>query len=412
MGRYILRRLGSGLLTLFLFVTLLFFIVNAVLPGDFVTSLGPLPASTAEGLREQLGLDRPLVLQYFDWLRALVTFDLGESYGSQLAFSGSQQDVWTTILAASASTLVVLSTGIAIAFVLGGWLGRTAGYKGRSWFSGSVTFIAIIFLTAFPPALAFTMERAVNASIGWFDLGTFGTLEDSIWINSELSTSDVLWRMLAVLIITALVLWLAEALAWRLAKRRIPRLLFLVAMVAVPLVVWWQLGLAGRVLDLAGTMTLLVTGVVLLTFGEVLLVTRAAMDDVMLEDYVMVARAKGLPERRVKNKHAARTALLPVLSRFTVLIPYFLTGLVILEVVFAGSHQAVGLPITGVLQRVSAPVGLGTVLFEAVTDQDTPLIVGSFLVVGALTLLLRIALDVAHAALDPRIRFEGGNDVG
>lgn len=410
MGRYMLRRLGSGLLTLFLFVTLLFFLVNAILPGDYVTSLGPIPADAAEALREQLGLDRPLILQYFDWLRSIATFDLGQSYESQLSFSSGGQDVWGTIVDASASTLVVLCTGIALAFVLGGWLGRTAGYRGRSFFSGSVTFAAVIFLTAFPPALAFAMEQAVNASVGWADLGTFGTLEDTIWLNSELSTVQVMWRMLGVLVLTALALWALEALVWRLAKRRIPRVIFLVAMIVLPLLTWWQLGLAGRVIDLAGTMALLITGVVLLTFGEVLLVTRAAMDDVMLEDYVMVARAKGLPERQVRDKHAARTALLPVLSRLTVLVPYFLTGLVILEVVFAGSNEGAGLPITGVLQRVTAPVGLGTVLFEAVTDQDTPLIVGSFLVVGVLTLLLRIALDVAHAALDPRIRFGGGSD--
>ena len=96
-------------------------------------------------------------------------------------------------------------------------------------------------------------------------------------------------------------------------------------------IVWWQMGLSRHVLDITGTLTLLLVGVVLLTFGDVMLVTRAAMDDSMLEDYVMVARAKGLPEKEVRDRHAARTALLPVLSRFAVSVPYFLTGLIILE---------------------------------------------------------------------------------
>jgi peptide/nickel transport system permease protein len=135
------------------------------------------------------------------------------------------------------------------------------------------------------------------------------------------------------------------------------------------------------------------------------------MDDVMLEDYVMVARAKGLSERQVRDRHAARAALLPVLSRFTVAIPYFLTGLVILEVVFGGSQEVGGLAITGTLMRFSAPAGLGTLLFDALADQDTILLVGALLVVGVLTLLLRIVLDVAHAALDPRIRFGVSSDV-
>jgi peptide/nickel transport system permease protein len=134
------------------------------------------------------------------------------------------------------------------------------------------------------------------------------------------------------------------------------------------------------------------------------------MDDVMMEDYVMVARAKGLPERQVRDRHAARAALLPVLSRFTVAIPYFLTGLVILEVVFGQSQQSGALPITPTLMRFSAPAGLGTVLFDALSSQDTPLLLGALLVVGVLTLSIRIVLDVIHAALDPRIRFGAAND--
>jgi peptide/nickel transport system permease protein len=165
------------------------------------------------------------------------------------------------------------------------------------------------------------------------------------------------------------------------------------------------MGISEPVWDVAASLSLLLTGVVILTFGDVLLVTCAAMDDVMLEDYVMVARAKGLPEKAVRDKHAARTAILPVLSRFTVSIPYFLTGLVILEAVFSGT----GVAGIGALQRVQGPQGLGSLLFEAVADQDTPMIIGSLLVVGVLTLLLRIALDIVHAYLDPRIRFGNAN---
>ena len=88
-------------------------------------------------------------------------------------------------------------------------------------------------------------------------------------------------------------------------------------------------------------------------------------------------------------------------------IPYFLTGLVILEVVFGQSHQSSGLPISPTLMRFSAPAGLGTVLFGGLTSQDTPLLLGSLLIVGVFTLLIRIVLGVVHAAIDPRIRFSG-----
>jgi peptide/nickel transport system permease protein len=183
---------------------------------------------------------------------------------------------------------------------------------------------------------------------------------------------------------------------------------FLVMMMGLSLLVWRWMGLTERVFDLAATMTLLLAGVVLLTFGDVLLVTRAAMDDVLLEDYVMVARAKGMPERQVRDRHAARAALLPVLSRFTVSIPYFMTGLVILEAVFGGVGASSGF--VSITQQFFGRPGMGVVIFDAVRTQDTPMIVGSMLVVGVLTLLLRVALDFAHAALDPRIRLHRGGD--
>lgn len=397
MARYVFNRLLSGLLTLFLFVTLLFFLANLVIPGDFVTSLGPMSADAAAALRAELGLDRPLFQQYLDWVTSLLSLDMGESFG--------QGPVWEAVRFALAPTLVVLVIGLMVAFVLGGWLGRTAGYRESSYFTGSMTFIAIVCLTLFPPALAIAMEQAILRNSGWSALGRVAEIDSAAWLTSQLSPNQVLWRIFFVFLASALVLWLIESLVWRFGRRRIPRGVFLIAMLGLPLLIWSQMGITGLVLDIAGSMSLLILAVVILTFGEVLLVTKASMDDVMLEDYVMVARAKGLPEHQVRDRHAARTAVLPVLSRFTVAIPYFLTGLVILEVAFGG---AANLPIADITMRFHPPVGLGSLLFESLSNQDNPLLIGAFVVVGVLTLFVRIVLDVVHAALDPRIRFSGG----
>ncbi|MFZ0013691.1 MAG: ABC transporter permease [Acidimicrobiia bacterium] len=402
MGGYILNRVLSGILTLFLFVTLLFFLASAVIPGDFVTSLGIMPADAAAALRAELGLDQPLFAQYLTWLKSIFTLSLGDSFG--------RGPVWEAVRDAMAPTLVVLGIGLLVAFILGGWLGRTAGYREGSVFSGSATIVAIVCLTIFPPALAVAMEQGVQRYAGWFGLGTIAELDETAWVGGEMTVAGVLWRTFLVFAVTALILWLIETLVWRWGRRRVPRWAFLVSMVGIPLLIWSRMGIADLVFDLAGAMSLLVVAVVFLTFGEILLVTKAAMDDVMMEDYVMVARAKGLPERQVRDRHAARAALLPVLSRFTVAIPYFLTGLVILEVVFGQSQQSGGLPITPTLMRFSAPAGLGTLLFDALSSQDTPLLLGALLVVGVLTLSIRIVLDVIHAALDPRIRFGHANE--
>ena len=401
MTRYVLGRLGSGLLTLFLFVTLLFFLVNVVVPGDFVTSFGPLSAEQAEAARGELGLDRPLPVQYLDWLTSLATLDLGTSFAGP--------PVWDTIKETMPVTLLVLVVGLGTAFVLGGWLGRIAGHRGTSLLSGSLVFVAIALLTAFPPTLAIALEQGATRLLGFRRAGHFGSLEyGDLWLfaggdpDRFLSPTDVIWRMLVVFAVTAAALWLVELLIARVLRRRLPVWLFVIAMIGIPLVSWAPMGLTPYAFDILAASALLILGILVLTFGDVLLITRAAMDDVMLEDYVMVARAKGLPERRVRDRHAARVALLPVLSRFTVSVPYFLTGLVILEAVFAGAGIAGTVPF---LQRFDGPRGLGAVLFDAVRLQDTPMVVGGLVVVGVLTLILRIVLDVAHAALDPRIGF-------
>jgi peptide/nickel transport system permease protein len=85
-----------------------------------------------------------------------------------------------------------------------------------------------------------------------------------------------------------------------------------------------------------------------------------------------------------------------------------MTGLVILEAAFGGVGADSG--IVSVTQQFFGPPGMGVVIFDAVRTQDTPMIVGSLLVVGVLTVLVRTSLDVAHAALDPRIRLHGEDD--
>ncbi len=397
MTSYVLRRLGSGVVTLLLFATALFFLANLVLPGDFVTSLGPLTGEAAAARRTELGLDRPLVVQYFDWIGGVVRGDLGDS------FEGGS--VFGNLVDSMASTMLVLTIGLGIAILVGFTLGRYSGFKGRSFSTSLLTVAAILCLTVFPPALGVFMEKGVISAVRWKGLGELAHLSEAVWAGTNLSLNQVIWRMIVVAIATAVLLWLANRVLWRLAAKRMPAWLVFVLMAVIPIATWTVLGLRGRVFDTLGVFSLLLIAVVILTYGEVLLVARAAMDDVMMEDYVAVARAKGLPDPVVRDRHAARTALLPVLSRLTVAIPYFLTGLVILEIIFAGTQRSGGVAVTGVVRRFVSPPGLGTELFDALSTQDSPMLLGGLLAVGVLTLLVRIVLDVLQALLDPRVGF-------
>jgi peptide/nickel transport system permease protein len=124
-----------------------------------------------------------------------------------------------------------------------------------------------------------------------------------------------------------------------------------------------------------------------LSFGETMLIMRTSMADTLEEEYITVARAKGLPERIVRNKHAVRNAILPVVSRLVITLPYLMTGVVIIEDVF-------GWP------------GVGSALFDSLHQQDMPIAMAIMLFVGLFSLISRLLLDVLLAYFDPRIRYQ------
>jgi peptide/nickel transport system permease protein len=103
-------------------------------------------------------------------------------------------------------------------------------------------------------------------------------------------------------------------------------------------------------------------------------------------DHVTAARARGLPESILRDRHVARVAMLPVLSRLLLSLPFVLVGSLVIERVFF--WQA-----------------MGQVVFNAIEFQDLPLIVGVLSLVGALVLISHILLDVLYLILDPRLRY-------
>ena len=136
----------------------------------------------------------------------------------------------------------------------------------------------------------------------------------------------------------------------------------------------------------------------ILSFGEIALITDGAMEGAKREDFVTVARAKGAPSTTIRDRHAGRTALLPALSKLIVSIPFFLTGLMIIEMTFQSrTFEGLFIPVPG----------LANVLFGSLEERNIPLVIGGLLAVGLIVLGLRLMLDVLHVILDPRLRLEG-----
>jgi peptide/nickel transport system permease protein len=387
MVRYLVRRAALSLLTLYLFATAVFFVGQLIMPGDFIASLGPLPAGVREEIRRELDLDRPIGGQYLSWLGGAVRGDLGLAFGRDPL---NRAPVSAILSAAVPNSLIAFTVAVGAAFVVGGWLGRLSGWQKGRLFRSLTTATSVGLYTTFPPWLAFIGTYALTALAG-------ARVRDEILrvdprlahlgdVPFALVGTRLLWFMLLTIVAAMLAIPVFNHFRRTLDWPRVP-LLFTAGWVAVaPVAVWLAVGAGPQALDVATAQLVPLFLLFLLFIGEVVVITQAAMAAGRREDYILTAKAKGLSDREVRDHHAARPALLPVLSRLVVSLPYFLAGMVIVE-------RALGYP------------GLGSVLFNALDVEDTFVIMGALLVIGVITVVARLVLDVLHVLLDPRIRF-------
>lgn len=145
-----------------------------------------------------------------------------------------------------------------------------------------------------------------------------------------------------------------------------------------------ELSLGGRIADIAHHLVLPLATLVIAYFPGNFLLARNSMMMVVKAPYVTTARAKGLPPRRVRYAHAARNALLPLVTRFGLRLAFMVTGALVVE-------------------RINAYPGLGTLLFNAIQARDLPVIQGVVLMSSLMVLAVIMGLEIVYRKLDPRI---------
>jgi peptide/nickel transport system permease protein len=136
------------------------------------------------------------------------------------------------------------------------------------------------------------------------------------------------------------------------------------------------------------TSTMPAISLALLLAGLLARITRSTMLEVLRQDYIRTARAKGLPDRTVVMKHALANALIPVTTVVGIIVSLLISGSVVVEALF------------------SIP-GIGQLLTQAVLNRDYPMVQGGLLITTALLVLVNIGVDVCYALLDPRVRYDG-----
>ncbi len=325
-----LRRMARKLAwMLFVFwgITVISFWVIHLAPGsptDMQTTMNPLAgAETRKRLESLYGLDKPLHVQYVQWLGRLARLDFGNSMSSdpRPVWDKIKERLPLTVGMNVASLVLTLLCAIPIGVASAHWQGRL--------FDRAMTVLVFIGFAMPGFWLALLLMLLFGIHLQWLPLSGLTSLD-----HAAMTPLGKAWDILAHL--------------------------------AMPIFIYTFGSLAG----LSRFM-------------------RASMLEVLRQDYILTARAKGLPVRTVIFRHALRNALLPVITILGLSLPGLIGGSVIIESIFA-------LP------------GLGQLFYQAVMARDYPLIMGNLVLGAVLTLIGNLLADLCYGLADPRIRLTGG----
>ena len=382
---YTIKRFFEMIIVFFLFLIISYLLFNAI-PGNAFSSLllNPLlPPETYQRTIELFGLDKPL----FERVQLyIINFFIGEFGYSYIYYPRSPIEVIAEWLP---RTLMLFSIVNVIAFYSGFLVGKVLAWRRGSKSETWITIGSVFSYTVFYPWFALMMLWFFGYKMNWFPLGKF--LVPEKWYDSPYSSDEIFYTLILFTTIGSFLLFLVfiftrniESLENR-RNARIVGLLFLLVLSAI----YWSNGEASLkrfyAADIAFHMILPTFTVTLVAFAGTALLTRTTMMEVLKDDYILTARAKGLSQKRIRDRHAARTALLPVVTSFIFTIITIIDGSVLTESIFSWP-------------------GMGQLILEAVTREDIPLAMASFSFIGILALIAHFIADVSYAFLDPRIR--------
>ncbi len=302
---YIGKRILLAILTVWVVITVTFFVMHSIPGGPFQGEKAISPA-VQQALEEKYGLDKPLGEQYIDYLKDIVTeFDFGPSLKKR---GKDVIDIIGDGLATSAKLGLISAFAALISGIV---LGSVAALKRNSIIDKTIMVITTAFV-----------------SMPSFIMGT---------------------------------------------------LLLLAFTIEIPLFPPNGSTSAGLVLPIITLM--------LYPMAYITRLTRSSMLDVLGQDYIRTAKAKGVPGRKIIFGHALKNSLIPVITYFGPMLAYIVTGSLVVEKIFAVS-------------------GIGRAFVESIINRDYPLIMGTTIVLSTLIVILNLISDILYKVVDPRITLE------
>lgn len=387
MLKFIAKRLVQMAFLFFLFLSLVFFLLQAQ-PGDITSQfINPeIPAEIRAQIIGRLGLDGSVWNQWWNYITNFLTGNLGVS------FSQYPEPVIDVIAERIPRTLFLFTFATLLSYLLGFSLGKRLAWRRGGVFEGTTTVGGVFLYTVFYPWFAILMILFFASGLGWFPINGFLTPE--FWRNAPWTGNQVFSQLLLSLAIAMTIIIVGVVLARRSPERSTQRLIRRSGYVvgALSFVVFWVLRseMWPYAWDIIHHAILPVVTLALVAFAGTMLLTRSSMLETLKEDYILTARAKGVPDKDIRDRHAARNALLPVVTSFILGLAFIIGGGVVTETVF-------GWP------------GMGVLLLNATLVEDVPLATGALAFIGVLALFAHLVVDILYTVLDPRVRVSAGS---
>jgi peptide/nickel transport system permease protein len=384
--KYIGKRTVQSIIVFFVFLTATFFLLQAQ-PGDISDQFLSNPKITPEvraQFAERLGLNGSAWDQYVRYLENFVTGNLGVS------FSEYPREVWSILKERVPRTVALFVFATLLAFLMGFKSGKVLAWRRGKRGENVITVVGVFFQTVFYPWFALIMIRTFSFNLKLFPGGKFLTVEKWLEKPDTFDANAVFGRMLLTVTLLGLALAIVEIWTRRMNNRVVGRRISWGGRILFTgiVVVWWMTAWSEMLpyaLDIADHLILPTITLALVGFGGTMLLTRASMLETLREDYILTARAKGLSSKSIRDRHAARNALLPVTTSLVIALAFLIGGGVITETVFSWP-------------------GMGETLFKAALTEDIPLVIGSFTFIAVLALVAHMVVDILYMYLDPRIR--------
>ncbi|WP_040976861.1 ABC transporter permease subunit [Necropsobacter massiliensis] len=335
MFQFIFKRIVMVVPT-FIGITLLTFALLHLIPGDPIEiRMGErgLSPEMHQQMKRQLGLDQPLYIQYGNYLKSIAHGDLGQSFKNN-------EPVMQAFLSLFPATIELSVCAILFAVIIGIPVGMVAAVKRGSIFDHTVMAVSL---------------TGYSMPIFWWGLLLM------LVMSVQLGITPVSGRIDAAF-------WIDEITGFMLIDS-------------------WLSGEAGAFQSAVSHLILPAVVLGTVPLAVISRMTRSSMLEVLSEDYIRTARAKGLTPMRVIVVHALRNALIPVVTVIGLIVGQLLSGAILTETIFAWP-------------------GIGKWVIEAIRDRDYPVVQGAVLIIATLIILINVCVDLLYGVLNPRIRHQ------